>query len=440
MINGSVVSETNIAVKNKQRGIGISAFFYIIYAAYYVSGYTSMDHNYVLTALFALWVISAMIEDMSAFVKSISNTTFLWLIAFISYYFLTSLINGEMLNTMKYIAKYIMLFFCVLQFDYYKERNRFKEIRFIVICVLAVWIYFAVKSISFYTKFPSVARLMASDFYLLRNYALGGGYAIAFGSAILCVYLFEQFINKDSKGWLRLGFAVCSVVLFYLLIKVESTLTLIGGALGIVAVIIRRMWRNTGEQSAVQKIFVSILMIIASMVVLLNIQDIGRWITSITEGDTENVILRRFYRLGQKMMYFGTGASTNNYIDERFSYIVRSWETFLKNPIIGVGFKYGNIYTDLAKNGVGMHSAICDVLAQHGILGAIPMFMFFLSALRKRCKVKYNTYIVTMIFMIFVNPFEYFHIFAALFTLIPMIDMLIKDGKEETLTPTLYGM
>lgn len=432
MINGKVVS--GISITAMRRGIGISAVLYLIYVSYYISGYSSQLHNYILTALFAVWILLAAVEDIDTLNQAVSSQTLLWVVLFLIYYFFTSVVNGDLINTMKYIAKYILLFSCILQFRYYKIRNNPKEMKLIVICMLGVWAFFAVKAIGFYITVPAAARTLASDFYAFDNIAIGGGYAIAFGSAILCVYLFERFINKNLvKHSLKLIFLVFAAILFYLLIKTESTLTFISCSAGMIFAVIRRIWRKDGRKNERKEFVVMISLLLLSLFVLIYMQEIGEWIITLTEDGIENTILRRFHRIGQKMAYSGMGTSYENYVDERFGYIVQSWETFLKNPVMGVGFSSGNIFSNLENNGVGMHSAVCDLLAQHGILGALPVFMIFMEGLKKECRVYYNTYILTVLIMVVVNPFEYFHAYIVMFTLIPMADILINrsDPAEQ---------
>lgn len=431
MINEKATSKTRGTVKI--RGVSISATIYLVYSAYCVSGYSSRIHNYVIVTFFALWTFFAIMEDINAFNKAINNQTFLWSVLFLTYYFFMSIVNGSIINTLDYIAKYILLFSCVLQFNYYRSKNNPKELKFIVVGVLTAWAFFAIKAIVFYITVPSAARVLASDFYAFDNIAIGGGYAIAFGSAILCVFFFEMYINeKNMKKSLKLIIMAFVIVLFYLLIKTESTLTIIGCAIGLVTSIIRKVWRVSGRSASLKKMLTTILLISVSLWVVMNIQEIGEWIIEITKSGTDNTILRRLNRVGQKMAYSSTGSTYTNYVDERWGCVVQSWNTFLHNSIIGVGFKSGNIFANLKINGVGMHSAICDLLAQHGILGAVPCIMFFIKALRTECRVNYNTYIITILFMIIVNPFEYFHTYIAMFTLIPMIECLMNLSDVAT--------
>ena len=127
MVNGRVVSRPNVTTI--RRRIGISAILYLIYASYYISGYSSQLHNYVLIALFAVWLFMAIAEDMNSFNKAFNNKTVIWVVLFLLYYFFTSLMYGDIINTMEYIAKYILLFACVLQFKYYKARNNPRELK-----------------------------------------------------------------------------------------------------------------------------------------------------------------------------------------------------------------------------------------------------------------------------------------------------------------------
>lgn len=106
MINEKVTSKTRVPVK--MRGVGISTIIYLIYSAYYISGYSSKIHNYVIVTLFALWAFIAIVEDINAFNKAINNQTFLWGVLFLTYYFFMSIVNGNIINTLEYIAKYII--------------------------------------------------------------------------------------------------------------------------------------------------------------------------------------------------------------------------------------------------------------------------------------------------------------------------------------------
>ena len=429
MVIGNVVRGTEPTTM--RRGIGVSAILYLIYVSYSISGYSSQLHNYIQIALFAAWAYFALIEDKDTFKRAISNQTLLWAVLFLVYYFLTSLKNGDLINTMEYIAKYILSFSCVLQYRFYKSRNNQKEMKLIVVCTIVVWVSIAVNAIAFYITVPSAARTLASDFYAFDAIAIGGGYAIAVGSAILCVYLFERFINNNIlKKSLKLILGVMVVILLYLLIKTESTLTLISCIVGLFSVVVRKIWRLDGRKNGFNKvvIFISLLSVLLLFISLLlfNFQEIGEWIIDVTKDGIDNTIVRRFNRIGQKMAYSGRRVGYENYIDSRFSYIVQSWETFLKNPIIGVGFKSGNIFANLENNGVAMHSAVCDLLAQHGIIGFIPFCVFFIKALKKECGVRYNTYVLTVLCLVIVNPFEYFHAYVAMFMLIPMMDILIE--------------
>lgn len=64
----------------------------------------------------------------------------------------------------------------------------------------------------------------------------------------------------------------------------------------------------------------------------------------------------------------------------RFEFYMVSLKTFTKHPLVGVGpyFK-----TDTVVNGIGNHSSWLDYLAMYGILGCLPLIVFFVFCFRR---------------------------------------------------------
>jgi O-antigen ligase len=159
----------------------------------------------------------------------------------------------------------------------------------------------------------------------------------------------------------------------------------------------------------------------------------------ITGGNLEKLLNRRFYRIGEKLYYFGSDAGGDNYVDTRLGTIRESINTFLQYPLFGVGYKCGNVFSSLESFGVGTHSEAFDMLAQHGLVGASLFFAFLFSGLKKiyhttQCKICIYPLMIMLIF----NPFRYYHGYFAVFTLIPMISMYYgmlrpkeKRGQED---------
>ena len=292
------------------------------------------------------------------------------------------------------------------------------------VLVLA-FVAFSLAAIIFYMRYPSAARTLAADYYAFDNIAIGGGYSIAFGASILAVFLFELLLRKRSYDRrLFLRFLVLFVLFEFLLIKTESTTTLIASLVGIISAPLVLAYRSNNVKGG--KIIVTALLMIALLIFVINKNEIGRSIVQLTMNSTDNVMMRRFNRIGLKLQYQGVMTGYTNYVDERFSTITSSWNTFLKHPILGVGYKCGNIYSLLPQYGVGTHSELFDTLAQHGIIGSVFWLMFIYRSIRGQLRHgNSKAWIYPFIIMLIFNPFRSFHGFVVLFFIIPVMEYLL---------------
>ncbi len=418
------------------RNIGISCLVYVAFAIFYISGSNSAIHNYIQVILFGAWVVTAVLEDSRAFWKSINNKATRFLLLFLLYYFITSTVEATVSYTMTYVVVFLMLYSCYVPYLYYRERNRKSEIKLIVVMTFLAWTFFALSAITFYEMFPSAARTLAADFTAFEDLYIGGGYAIAIGSALVIVWLlsiltkYHSVFNKKTR-YFCIAFLV---ILFYLLIKTESTTTLLACVFGSIASFIYLL-RNSKSNSVRVLLFlvVSILLI---LIVTGGLNTFGSSLVSATDtGADENVILRRLNRIGEKLMFAGSSSSPENYVDERWGLVVLSWNTFLQNPIFGVGFLTGNIFSNLEMAGVGTHSEMCDVLAQHGIVGCFFLYGYLKYAIRTSYKrIANNGIFITLVILALFNPFRYFHGFFAILTLMPMVELLVKNKISANLS------
>lgn len=411
------------------KGIGFSCLVFIAFAVFYISGSNSAIHNYIQVLLFGAWVISAMIEDPHSFSKSINNKATRYLFLFLAFYFVTSIFEASAAYTMTYVIVFLMLYSCYVPYLYYKERNRQSEMKLIVVMSLIAWTYFSLSAIAFYEMFPSAARTLAADFTAFEDLYIGGGYAIAIGTALIIVWMLSLLVkyhfvfNKKIK-YLAYFFLA---ILFYLLIKTESTTTLLACIIGSVTSIVYFL-RNSN--SPLVKILMVILFIILIILIIKGgLNSFGSLLVSATDaGSDESVILRRFNRIGEKLMFAGTSSGSENYVDERWGLVVLSWNTFLQNPIFGVGYMTGNIFSNLEIAGVGTHSEICDMLAQHGLVGCTFLYVYIKNAFKtSRKRLANNGFMITLFILALFNPFRYFHGFYAMFTLMPFVEILIKN-------------
>ena len=428
-------------VKVGEKRISLSTVVLMAYIAFYVSGFNGAGHNYIQAGLFTLWNLAALWEDGVSYKKAIFCIPNLFLGGFLLFYFFSSAIVGSIIYTVEYAARYLMLCGCFSQFLYYKNRNDHKEIKVIVGFSLLAYLFFSLRAIIFYIQNPTAARVLAADYYAFDTIAIGGGYAIAFGAAILLTGLFEMQLNgrfeTASKKVLCLAVVV---LLFVLVVKTESAITLIAAIAGLAIALVNRFayGKEANSRNNLRRIVGTILIVILLLLVFLNLNDIGKTMMDMTGDNLDNLISRRFYRIGEKLYYFGRENKVSNYVDTRLETVKISWNTFLKNPIFGVGHKCGNVFKRLSDYGVGTHSSMFDALAQHGIIGASMFFVFLYTAIKRGLKdVKGSGYIGTVLVMMVLNPFNYFHGYFVLFVLLPMIGRLCDSCRCDKLEETI---
>lgn len=430
--------DTNIG----QEKIGISILIFVLYNIYYISGNNGPAHNYIIIALFMLWNVIAILENSTAYFNAIMNKTIGFLALFLLFYFISSIFVAEFIYTMEYIMVFLTFYGVVIQYNYYYYRNNIRDIQLGVASIFLSFIIFAIKAILFYIDNPSAARILAGNYYAFDMLAIGGGYAIAFGSAILIAFLFEMLINYKYKGSkLQVPVIIAIIILFYLLIQTESTITILSAVIGMVFAIIRKLFNGKKQtRNLVRRVLASLLIIVIAIVVLFNINNIGRQIMHMTSNSMDNVLSRRVYRIAEKMYYLGTDIDSENYVNVRWNTVKESWETFVANPLLGIGYKCGNIFSSLQNNGVGTHSEFADMLAQHGIIGSFGFFAFLISALNRQSK-KCNcrAFLLTLIMMMLLNPFRYFHGYIVIFFLIPMLDHLNYNKATLDVLEGSYG-
>ena len=414
--------------------IGLSCIIYIVFCIFYISGSNSALHNYIQVGLFGIWCVSALLEDAHRLIGAITNKTTVFLLLFLLYYFFTSIFEADIPYVLTYVVVFLMLYSCYIPYLYYRGRGRRSEVKFITYASLMAWTFLSLSAIAFYQINPSAARTLAADFTAFDNLYIGGGYAIAIGSALLFVWLFSLLckgylnLNKLTKYFV-LGFLI---LLFYLLIKTESTTTLLACVIGSIFSLIELL--RSSKNIGIQFLSVIFLVFIAYFVISGGVSSFGTDLVAVTDyGADDNVLLRRFNRIGEKLMSTGTDATTENYVDERWGLVVMSWNKFLEYPIFGMGYTVGNIFSRLEESGLGTHSEICDMLAQHGIAGCFFFIMYLKNALKcKGIRLANNGFILTMLIMALFNPFRYFHAFYVLLTLMPFVELLIKDKSLRT--------
>ena len=412
----------------RDKSIGISCMIFMAYVLFYLTGSNSGIHNVIQIGLFALWNVTAFAEDSKSYSYAISNRATRYLLLFLMYYFFTGSLAGNLTHLLSYIGVYSMIYSGPVQFLYYYRRNRLKEIKCIVYLSLIGWIIISGLAISFYSRFPDAARTLAADSDAFGALYIGGGYAIAFGSAILFSFLFSLLFRRslNFKKTILVTLIVIVIILFILVVKTQSTTTLIASIMGAIVGIFYEIRNRLSEGARVLYYIFSV-----GFIVLLWNGVLTSIAFQLSGSASEEVYAKRFHRIGEKLVSFETGSNSENYVDERWGLVVDSFNAFLDNPVFGVGYMAGNKLSELEKYNVGTHSEICDSLAEYGMIGCFFLFGYFILSFKRTNRgIKNKSYLVTLFIMALMNPFQYFHGFYVLFVLIPFINLLLIRQKD----------
>ena len=419
---------------NRNKSIGISCMVFMAYVLFYMTGSNSGIHNYIQILLFALWNVTAYTEDPKSYFYAISSRPTRFLLLFLMYFFLTGVIKGNVIYLLTYIGVYLMIYSGPVQFLYYYRRNRLKEIKCIVYLSFIGWIIISGLAITFYSLVPDAARTLAADTDAFGNLYIGGGYAIAFGSAILFSFLVPLLFRRLLSFKKSILVAFVAIILLILIVKTQSTTTLIAAVIGSIVGIFYEIRNRLSNKKKVLFYIFSV-----GLIVLLLNGGLTRIAFQLSGSASEKVYAKRFHRIGEKLASFETGSSSENYVDERWGDVVESFNTFFDYPVFGVGYMAGhefsklNIYSKDSEFKVGAHSEICDSLAKYGMIGCFFFFGFFIFSIeRTNREIKNRSYLVTLFIMALMNPFQYFHGFYVLFVLMPCIYLLLIQRKRST--------
>ncbi|WP_347835065.1 hypothetical protein [Gracilibacillus sp. JCM 18860] len=143
------------------------------------------------------------VTDFKIIQTIITNKLIICLGMYLFYTFIVSLITEGLITSIGYSLGQLSLFIGIIMFLYYRQKYSFETFKKLVYVLLAIWIYYCWKAIIFYNKNEFAARdIISHQGEQYGNVAIGEGYGLAFGSALLGVsisYLLFQSISKPKK-------------------------------------------------------------------------------------------------------------------------------------------------------------------------------------------------------------------------------------------------
>lgn len=401
---------------------GLIVFLFIINMIIMISDYKVIC-NYIGVVISSLLIVFILCAQHFSFER---RNIIICVISFIIYYIITSLITGEIGKTIISVA-YFNIEFLVLFFAIFLDKKEIvdahfvrKADRIILFYFFLTWNLFCIISIYHYLKTPDLARLMAAYRSEYKNLIIGGGYPMAYGSVVLCTYLFYKLVNKDiPKKYMF--FSVLEILLMITVVYLtNSFICLLTMTLGFIICFAKSTMRGT------LFIFSVIFFCILAIIVYIYLEKILLFLLNHIQND---FIESRLQELYNEIVL----DDTSFHLDKRASLYKMSINSFLNHPIFGVGYTYGNDSTLHRMNGIGSHSTLLDTLGQFGIIGSIPFYVIILYPIYRNHRNKENSlYLITFLIMLALNPsFSTFHLVLVVYLIIPIIARNLNYYKME---------
>ncbi len=385
----------------------------VIAAFCMLSGYKGL-FNYVAYACVLASAYILFLVNRGRFYKDKSALCF---ILYMIFYILTSIPFGNLSYTIKYASYNILSFSPLLLFSVIKHHGTRKAKIKCARLIYFLWIAIGIITIIYYRQNPLAARNAAAHLDSSGG-AIFGGYFYAFGSAILCVYLFAVYIKTDSLRHRRFLPLVC-LILFCAVYLTQSTITTISMCAGIITTI---LFRSKGKDKN-HRIRLFLRLSVTAVAIGIIYYEVNSHICSITIwlSKHDDILLAR--RTAELLYSIFLSQYTQHYL-KRTNLVLDSFKLFLESPLVGHGYKYGNIFALGKVFGIGNHSELSDTLARYGIVGGIPLYGCFFYGMKDYLK-KYPGVLLTFALMFTFNPFTSYQSHLAVFLLIPLTEELL---------------
>jgi len=426
--------------------LSVLDYISIIFAVYMMSGSSSDLYMYIGAALFLLWIAVGIFTEFESFSKIIMEKTVILLLIFSVFMFLQTIQVGGYVRGAKQAMSILINFSPLFIFLYYKTSGYIERLKKVLLATLCGWAYFCFVALFFYEQYEDAARNMAGGTDEYGVLAIGGGYALAYGSAILCVFLLSLRISKkhtdifDFKGnyvkiIYKFIFWTYILLTFFLVIETKSTMTIIFMIVGLVICIafFPNKINEAGEKVYSTRNVISLFIVAISVIGLtIYTKEIGQFIVDITKDNVDDVVFNRLHGMGSYLVYGDDYGSTS--FQNRLNLPLASLSVFLDNPIFGVGHLHGNGHFHPSLFGIGNHCEWADILGNYGLIfGGILLYVYSSVIFKKKNDSERTvssawkwSYVGLGLF----NPFLSFNSILIVFFVIPAVFLIIDENKK----------
>lgn len=374
--------------------------------------------RYVFVPTIISWLLFAFLSSAKAFNKSFikpdikSYSVYLWLLTYIVFY-LTGYVHGTGIERIFNLSR---IGFTILFFNYYLEAGNPKTLKRLAFFSLCCIVFGSITTIRGLVLHPMAARVLATGMEELIQDYVGlyiGSFGFIYGLVFVTVAIFGMIrTNLLTKN--KFLFLSIIALTIYTIYKAGFMMAILLLAVSIILLFLK-----------IKKIRSLIITGGATFVLLLLFSSyLANFLTFLGNIVENEILSQRFFEFAYGLRR-GSVEGTVNF-QGRLFLVTLSIDTFLANPLFGIGGFYGY---DTALNGIGGHSAVFDELAKYGVFGSGFLFIGMFSNVRfvfrsfadTKQRIVYFCTMFAFFFLAFINPFLSVPIFHMTFFVVPAI-------------------
>ena len=352
-----------------------------------------------------------LIVTLSAFKVELSiilrERRFLYLLVFLVFYFLSSSLNNSIIISVNRCMAFISVISPILVFETLKDKSEKLKKLFIVtfFVVFGIDIYL---SYSFLTLMDETNLRQGNTEYTSLFYILTIVFNLCFVFSLLIPCLIDIVINnKKLETIKRLLILLVAVGLFLFLCKAQFMTAIMLSLIGCIVA----WFYKYGKKSIVAVGIALALCGFAFVSFYPSLRNsVDKW------GEYQTII----YRLDEIHAVLTGNKSDASDMNTRQDLSMMSFNTFMRNPIIGVNHKISSDY-HVNEQGIGNHACWLDFLAYYGLF-SIFIFLFIWKSLSKQ-KQYTGKLLPVILFVVlgFLDPLWYFPQLATIYLLVPLL-------------------
>ena len=272
----------------KEISIDRHFFACIIASIFFVYGIGASNSSYAKTILVLLalvWTGLIALGDLKRLWNIFRVPSVIYYCIFLSFFLVGVLAGNNYLLGLKYFGTYVLYLMIFFMYEYYSRLENDKYLKFILKYCFWGFLFFVVIALAFYMINPGAARILAREPNYYGTIIIGGGYQLAYLTTIIVSYLMLRPTKRNIL--------IC-IILAILLVKTQSTITIIIGLFGAFTSLLCILLRRVSKKSKILIWTLALLTLIFLYIFRVNIGNI----LIVIGGNGESSVTERINEIG----------------------------------------------------------------------------------------------------------------------------------------------